>query len=67
MASTLSLSSDEARMAAAKLDAIVEERITLALTPEVLAKLAAKGYTEATAREFLRQRAAQALIREYAA
>lgn len=36
------------------LNQLVEDRITAALTPEVMAKLEARGYDEASAREFLR-------------
>lgn len=61
------LSTTEARQAAAKLDAIVEARIDLALTPEVLARLAARGITETAARIRLRQKAADALLAEYGA
>lgn len=56
------LSSTKAREAAAKLDAMIESRIELALTPAVLAKLAAKGITEAAARVKLRESAAKALL-----
>lgn len=61
------LTSSEARQAAVQLDSLIEERITLQLTSAVLAKLAAKGITEAGARDYLRECAAKALIREYAA
>lgn len=61
------LSPTEAREAAATLDAIIEQRISLQLTPAVLAKLAAKGHSESHAREYLRQCAAKALLAEYGA
>lgn len=62
--STFDLNSVEAREAARMLDAQIESRIDLALTAEVLAKLARKGVSESAARQHLRVRAAQALIRE---
>jgi hypothetical protein len=54
------------RQAAADLDAIIESRIDLALTPAILTRLAAKGITEAAARQKLRLDAAKALLTEYA-
>jgi hypothetical protein len=62
----VSLSSAEARQAARTLDSVIESRIDLALTPAILAKLAAKGITEAAARVRLRECAAKALLSEYA-
>jgi hypothetical protein len=40
--------------ASAALDTLIEERISLALTQDVLSKLAAKGYSEDAARVYLR-------------
>lgn len=48
------------------LDALIESRIDLALTPEVKAQLAARGVTEAAARVHLRKRAAEGLVAEFA-
>lgn len=63
----LSLSSSSARKAATDLDAIVESRISLALTPEILTRLALKGVSESAAREHLRKSVAKALLAEYGA
>ena len=41
--------------------ATIDARIDLQLTPEVLSKLAFKGFTPTTARDFLRRRALQAI------
>ena len=60
------LSAPAARQASKDLDAIIEARIDMALTPAVLAKLAAKGVTESAARIHLRKRAAEGLLAEYA-
>lgn len=60
------ITSSEARQGASILDSVIEERISLQLTPEVVAKLAAKGISEPAARSHLRQRAAEALLAEYA-
>jgi hypothetical protein len=47
--------------AEAELEALIESRITLALTPAVRAKLAARGYSEDEARGFLRAYVARTL------
>ena len=65
MTPTASLSVSEARKAASELDALIEERVDLALTPDVLTRLALKGVTEEAARNHLRKCAANALLAEY--
>ena len=49
------------------LDALVESRIDLALTPAVRAKLAARGISEEYARAHLRQKVAFGLAAEFGA
>ena len=59
------LSVTEAVEAARNLDALIEERIDLALTPAVKAQLAARGISEAAARIHLRMRATESLLAAY--